>query len=258
MNHKLLFGLAATLTLAGCGGGSSSFTTTHTDTPSVAISASNALAIAADVYQVAAVDAPFTAALAMDPSDPNAINSAACTDPNAISGGTGMMNGSGMDMMFNNCTLSSSPSTHTLTVDGSCSNVDGSSTGIEVVSGEMIRFRSTGATQGTQQNKTLDLHNFTITRSNDNMTSATGFLHRNDGGTVKFSTQTAFAGTAMTPTAGSLIIVGAANSRLRLSIVNGGTGFTLEVDADGDGIYDAPQPPVEQNWNNTFWLTQIP
>ncbi len=259
MNSKLIIGLAASLglILIGCGGSpGENLAAVHTDTPTTAISVGNALAIAADVYQVAAVDAPFTASVAMDPNNVNAVNPTACTDAAALSAGNsnnmsgmGMGMGMGMDMIFNNCILRSSPSTHTLTVNGSCTNTDGSSVGIEVVTGKKISFTR----QGSMQNKTLALHNFAITRNSDDMTNAAGSLHLADGGIVKFAA-TGFVGTAMLPTAGSLLITGASSSRLRLTIDSTGTpgtNFTLEVDADGDGNYETS---TQYNWNNNFWM----
>lgn len=251
MNHKLLLALAASLPLLGCGSGSTTDeeNSSHTDTASAIIDDSNALAIAAAVYRVTAVDVPFTADLAMD--DNGAVNTAACSSGGVIGGDADMMSGEmGMDMSFSDCTLSGSPSSHALTVNGSCNNSDGDTAGIENVKGERISFT-------TEQ--TLALHNFYITRSNGNMTRARGALHLDNGDTVKFTTPTAFAGTATTPTAGVLEIAGASDSRLRISVVDGGatdgapagTNFTLEIDTgDGNG-YGAP---VAYDWSNDFWL----
>ena len=262
MNPYLSLGLAASLglTLLGCevAGNNTNDDAVHKDTVSAAIDASNALDIAAAVYRVIAVDVPFTVALAMDPSTPDTINSAACTSTSGSLNGGNNSNGNtmstGMDMFFYGCVLSGIPpsSSHTLTVNGSCTNTAGSSIGIEIVKGEKISF-----TTGSSTSKTLAIHNFSVTRNNDNMTNASGMLHLDDGNTVSFNTPTAFAGTASTPTAGILVIGGISNSMLRLSVTSTsntdtpGTNFTLEVDTgDGNGY----GTPTAYNWSNDFWL----
>jgi predicted RecA/RadA family phage recombinase len=262
MYPKYVFGFVASLTLllSGCGGGGSSDSgdVSHGDTPTLAITAGNALGIAAEVYRVAAVDVPYTASVAMVSGSNTVINSAACVDPNTIgSGSSGGMMGTGMmDMVFTNCQLATTPlnSAHTLTVNGTCSNsVSSVSATIETVIGNEITFTTAGAT--------MRLHAFLVTRDSDDMSNASGTLHGvagSDANILMFNTPTAFTGSAMVPTAGQLLVTGANNSRLRLTVVDGGTDFTLAVDADGDGVYEYSQSPTQQNWNNVFWLPLIP
>jgi hypothetical protein len=274
MYKKYAFGLVAalTLTLAGCGGGSTPDDVAHSDAPTLvitadtALTAGNALDIAAEVYRVVAVDVPYTASEAMDPLNAALINPDACTVSTALSdGGSGGMMGSGMamDMVFNNCVLRVSPSSHTLTVNGRCSNSD-SGTVTETVTGGVISLTTLKASLGAVE-ETVTLHDFSIRRTNDSMNNARGTLHGLAGDvanivTFATSTSTPFAGTASEPTAGVMVVTGANNSRLRLSIVDnmGTPAFTLEVDADGDGAYDNALPLVERDWSTDFWLALIP
>jgi len=251
MHKKYVFGLMGVLAVAltGCGGSSSSSgDVAHGDTPTLTITSVNALAVAAEVYRVTAVDVPYTASVAMDPLDDTKINANACTDSAALSsGGSGGMMGSGMmDMIFTNCQLATTPlnSAHTLIVNGRCSNNANSAT-METVVGDEITFTALGAI--------MRLHAFSVTRNNDEMTNALGTLHGIYGdaaNSVMFNTPMDFAGSAMVPTAGQLVVTGANNTRLRLTVVNGGTDFTLDVDSNGDGTYESTQT---LNWNNDFW-----
>jgi len=246
MHTKILFALAAGLavTLTGCGGSDASKigNVPHGDSPDVTITSGNALAIAADVYRAAAVDAPYTASIAMN--DDGSINGAACTDSSAITG-TMVMNGNlmGMDMNYTACVLTSSPTGHQITVDGDCSNMQNTD-GSETVSGDAITFDAAM--------NPLTLHAFSVTRTaGDEMMRASGTLHRADGGIVTFRTTVDFSGPASAPTAGELEITGLNDSRMLLTIDNA-TNFTLKVDADGDGQYETT---TQQTWDTDLWMS---
>jgi len=251
---SFLFCFLSSFVLSGCSPNDPT-QVTHSDTTTAIIDNSNALDIAIQVYRIAAIDVPFTASEAMD--NQGNINNKACTNPDAISGGSmpgmGSMPQRGMPMFFDNCQLvNTNASGHTLIVDGECNNT-ADSTSRETVTGEQIRF-TVPPDAGAQHS--LALHGFSITRDNDNMTKASGSLHMANGDVVSFHTTTDFSGTAQNPTAGSMVISGANNTSLRLSMSTTTVGvFNLDVDSNGDGDYQDANESLfsSANWVNAFW-----
>lgn len=90
--------------------------------------------------------------------------------------------------------------------------------------------------------KTVWIDNFTV-----NVTEGTGFtevtlsgkIYLHDYGYVVISTSTPFhylsGGTY--PSIGTMIVTGSSNGRARLTVIDS-TSYTIDVDADGDGIYE--------------------
>ncbi len=236
--------------LASCANKPDAEALPHGDAETAVINTTNALSIAIDVYRVAAIDIPFTASKAMK-SD-GSINSAACTDPSAISGSMGDMSQMGMNMTFNNCQLQdANASSHTLIVSGECNN-SAESASIETVTGDTMTFSIPNNNNSSAD--TLLLHGFSVTRNNDNLTKASGTLHLVNGEIVTFNTPVNFSGTASAPTIGSLLITGKDNSTIRFTVLANDL-FTMEVDINGDGDYDDTDENLypSESWSNTFW-----
>ncbi len=209
----------------------------HQDTPSVVIdSAATAYEIAAIVYRLVALDVPYTASVSM--TDTGEINQAACAS-GGITGEGGMIMEDGrmiggMNMRFEACALAGSPSGHAVVVDGACFNrMDD---GGETVSGEEVSFTVAGVRHS--------LHGFAINRADQRMFTAKGYVHglgAQGDQVASFSTPTRFDYDANgQPVAGSLLIGGAQDSSIRLTVVDAGQ-FTLSSDLDGDGMNDDQQ-----------------
>ncbi len=256
MRHLPLIGtLAATLALGGCGS-SQQTTPPHSDSIDFTIDASNALVVAATVYAALGAYVPFVAANAM--AADGSVNTALCSS-GSVSGEMQMnADGSmGMVMVFDQCTLSPSPTTHALMVDGRCESTLASD-GTRTLKGERVDFTE----QAASQNRTWGVHNFQLTLKNEQLASGQAYLHYTDSeGTATLHVVAKdFAGPAEAPTAGTLTIRGQ-DSAAKLT-VNGDGTFDLEVDTDGDGTFETtdldagelgPVSGIGLDWNTYLW-----
>lgn len=105
-----------------------------------------------------------------------------------------------------------------------------------------------------KQGETVGLSDFSVTRTFDETTlaysvDAAGTITSSAfDGAVSFETTQTFDGTgAAPPTAGELLVMGAAGATLRVTVLSGGTSLRLELDADGDGVVDESR---DESWDS--------
>jgi len=248
--------LLCSLGLAACGSNQEA-PPPHSDSIDFTIDQTNALPMAISVYAALGAYIPYTAANAM--AADGSVNNQLCASGSV--GGEMQMNADGsmgMEMTFQQCRLSTPPTSngYELTVDGRCaSTLDAD--GTRHLEGERVDFSLSTANDPTQGFQ-LGVHNFELTLKNDQLQSGEAYLHYQDSSTeaTVHVVATGFAGTAPTPSAGTLTIHGQ-NSAAKL-VINADGSFDLSLDLDGDGNFETSEITVNGtslastglDWNN--------